>query len=144
MTDQGKDKIVGNKNSRFSINEEENFLNKKGLGRKGEDLAAVFLIDQGMTILCRNYRSPKGEIDIIALDNEKMLVFVEVRLRTSAVRGHAEESINYQKMIRIQKTAAFYLLEQGYKEWPRLRFDFIAINMQGDKAEFNWIKNISI
>jgi putative endonuclease len=129
---------------RLGANKEKLCLNKKELGRRGEDLATAFLIEQGMIIQKRNFRSSKGEIDIIARDADNTIIFVEVRFRTTAIRGYAEESINDQKMTRIQKTAAYYLLEQGYKEWPRLRFDFIAINMHKDKAKFNWIKNISI
>ncbi|ADY56585.1 UPF0102 protein yraN [Syntrophobotulus glycolicus DSM 8271] len=116
-------------------------MNRKELGKKGEELAAAYLIEQKMKILCRNYRCPRGEIDMIAGDGENTIVFVEVRLRTTSIRGSAEESLTERKIMRIQKTAAYYLLEQGYKEWPRLRFDLIAINMEGEKAQYRWIKN---
>jgi putative endonuclease len=53
-------------------------MHKAGLGKKGEDRAAQALETAGMSIIARNFRSPKGEIDIIALDGET-LVFIEVK-----------------------------------------------------------------
>lgn len=113
---------------------------KKDLGELGEDLASRFLKEEGLTIIKRNYRCPRGEIDIIAEDAD-ILVFIEVRLRTSGFRGYAEESIVPQKSQRLKRVAEFYLVDRGYADWPRLRFDLIAINWEEERPSIKWIKN---
>ena len=55
-------------------------------GQHAEDLAAAFLQHHGLELLERNYRCRFGEIDLIARDG-KTLVFVEVRMRSSASFG---------------------------------------------------------
>ncbi|WP_291300750.1 YraN family protein [Desulfosporosinus sp. BICA1-9] len=82
--------------------------NKQSLGKSGEEFAARFLIDSGLTIVTRNYRCPKGEMDIIARDAEA-LVFIEVRTRRSSYRGWGEESITPRKAQRLQAIASYYI-----------------------------------
>jgi putative endonuclease len=53
-------------------------MHRSGIGRQGEDLAARFLEEKGMELLARNFRSRRGEIDLIALDGDT-LVFAEVK-----------------------------------------------------------------
>ncbi len=116
-----------------------NGFNKRELGDFGESLAIDHLKEAGLRIVKRNYRCPKGEIDIIAQDGE-ILVFVEVRLRTSKYRGYAEESIDQRKAQRLQNIAAYYLLQQGLDEWPPMRFDMIAINWEEEDPDIRWIQ----
>ncbi|GAB6156700.1 YraN family protein [Desulfosporosinus burensis] len=113
--------------------------NKQSLGKSGEEFATRFLIDSGLTIVTRNYRCPKGEMDIIARDAEA-LVFIEVRTRRSSYRGWGEESITLRKAQRLQAIASYYVMQQGYKNWPSLRFDVVAIRQVGESSEVNWIK----
>lgn len=117
-------------------------LSKQALGKWGENLAAEYLQQAGLIIMQQNYRCPKGEIDIIARD-QKCLVFVEVRTRTSDLRGYAQESIDYKKLKTLTKLGAYYLVEHGYKQWPELRFDILAINFRDEVPEVTWIKGIS-
>ncbi|MBC7474567.1 MAG: YraN family protein, partial [Candidatus Sericytochromatia bacterium] len=72
----------------------------------------------------RNFYSRSGEIDIIAQDNS-IIVFVEVKYRTNSSFGSAIESISTKKIIRICKTAKFYLKSKNDFE---ARFDVISIN----------------
>jgi len=65
---------------------------KKELGDRGEDIAAKYLQQQGYRIVQRNYRSRYGEVDIICAQ-QGILVFVEVKTRTSNAFGFPEESI---------------------------------------------------
>ena len=113
--------------------------NKQSIGKSGEEFAARLLIESGLKIVARNYRCPKGEMDIIARDGE-VLVFIEVGTRRSSYRGWGEESITYQKSQRLQAIASYYILERGYSSWPCLRFDVIAIRWVGEQPEVNWIK----
>lgn len=116
-------------------------FNKKELGDFGERLATDYLRKAGLKIVQQNYRCPKGEVDIVALDG-KCLIFIEVRTRTSGIKGYAEESIGYQKRQRLQALGAYYLVEHGYREWPAVRFDIVAINFVEEKPVVNWIKGI--
>ena len=113
--------------------------NKQSLGKSGEEFAARLLIESGLKIVNRNYRCPKGEMDIIARD-EEVLVFMEVRTRSSSYRGWGEESITHQKARRLKAIASYYLLQKGYSSWPCIRFDVMAIRWIGEQPEVNWIK----
>lgn len=113
--------------------------NKQSLGKSGEEYTARIVQEAGLRIVELNYRCPKGEMDIIARDAET-LVFIEVRTRQSSFRGWGEESITRKKAQRLQAIASFYVLQQGYKCWPPMRFDVVAIRWIGENPEINWIK----
>ena len=91
--------------------------NKQSLGKNGEEYTVRIVQEAGLRIIARNYRCPKGEMDIIARDAET-LVFIEVRTRQSSFRGWGEESITQKKSQRLQAIPSFYELQQGYKSWP--------------------------
>ncbi|NLO97361.1 MAG: YraN family protein [Peptococcaceae bacterium] len=116
-------------------------LNKRELGKLGENLAVEYLQREGLKVIVRNYRCPKGEMDIIAWDGD-CLVFVEVRSRTSSYRGTAEESVVFSKLKRLKAIAIYYLMEQNIKPWPILRFDMVAINFSDQEPQINWLRNI--
>ena len=112
-------------------------------GREGEEYAAGLVVAAGLTILARNYRCPKGEIDIIASD-AGTLVFIEVRTRRSGHWGWGEESVTARKITRLQAVASYYLQREGYRQWPRLRFDVIALRWQVGEPDVNWVRNIAL
>lgn len=116
----------------------KNGYNKKELGDFGESLAYDHLKKAGLKIVRRNYRCPKGEIDIIAQVGT-LIIFVEVRLRTSKFRGYAEESIDHRKASRLKSIAAYYLMEKGLAEWPPIRFDVVAIDWETEPS-IKWIQ----
>lgn len=117
-----------------------NFVEKKqSLGKLGEEFACRLLIESGLTIIARNYRCPKGEMDIIAQE-DNTLVFIEVRTRRSAFRGWGEESITARKVTRLRAIASYFVLQQGYKSWPSIRFDVVAIRQERENSTVNWIK----
>ena len=82
-------------------------MKRRDVGILGEKLASDFLNKKGYHIIETNYRSPEGEIDIIAKYSDS-LVFVEVRTKTSLEFGSPEESITATKMERLKATAAYY------------------------------------
>lgn len=104
---------------------QKNILNKRVLGNYYEEVARSYLIKQGYSILCNNFRSKFGEIDIIAYDHE-YIVFVEVKYRKTKQYGYPREAVTYQKQRHILRTAQYFLLTQIGKEEP-CRFDVIEI-----------------
>jgi putative endonuclease len=101
-------------------------LLKKLLGKAGEDRAAKFLADQGYRILERNYRTPHGEIDLIAL-HQGTIVFIEVKTRTSDAFGAPELAVTPQKRLRMVKSALGYIKHRKLHQAP-CRFDVVAIS----------------
>ena len=94
------------------------------LGRKGEKLAAKYLAEKGLEVIQFNYRYGRGEIDIIAKD-KNILVFVEVKYRTSIKFGFPEEFVDKGKVKRIKNVAESYIFE---KNWTAdIRFDIVSI-----------------
>lgn len=84
-------------------------------------------------ILERNFRSPLGEIDLIARKG-KLIIFVEVKTRRSLAAGLPEEAVTEEKQERLRKCALFYLAQRGYNpEETPIRFDVIAISMDSRK-----------
>lgn len=78
---------------------------KDALGRRGEAIAARFLVSRGLAIVDRNWRCQQGEIDLVARDRAE-LVFVEVKTRSSVAFGHPLESITPVKLARLRRLAA--------------------------------------
>ena len=99
------------------------------LGQAGEALAAQTLQQQGYTILTRNYRTPYGEIDLIARHGDT-LVFVEVKLRRSEFFGPPQAAVNTAKKRHLKRAAQYYLIRQRSPD-IKIRFDVVAITMAG-------------
>lgn len=114
-----------------------NNLNNVKKGKIGEQIARKYLISIGMNIICTNYKTKFGEIDIIAKFKNK-IVFVEVKARTSLKYGLACEAINYKKVNKITSVAKFFLLTNNFKNYE-IRFDVIEIYFS--KRKINHIKN---
>ncbi|BCB95231.1 UPF0102 protein [Dissulfurispira thermophila] len=108
----------------------------KILGRKGEDIAVDFLKQKGYKILRRNYMTPLGEADIVAKDN-KTIVFVEVKARSSNAFCQPFEAVNHKKQEKLKKVALYYL-KQHEIELP-VRFDIVSIISRDGKTEVNHI-----
>ena len=102
-------------------------MSNSKLGARGEALAVLHLIDAGMEVIDRNWRSRYGELDIVARDGD-VLVFVEVKTRSGVGYGTPAESVTHTKQLRIRGLALAWLDERG-SPWVRLRFDVVAIMM---------------
>ena len=107
-------------------------------GVAAEELAARFLADRGLAILGRNYRCRLGEIDLIARDGD-VLVFVEVRLRSSARFGGAVASITAAKQKKLIAAAGLYL--SRLRRSPRCRFDAVLLDAL-DSQKIEWLRNV--
>lgn len=110
------------------------------VGTLGEQAAAASLLDQGYSILHRNYRCRGGELDIVCEKNG-ILVFCEVKTRTSTRFGLPEESITIAKRRRIRKLALEYL-QREHRRARQLRFDVISVAMNnGQVGELRHLVN---
>ena len=108
------------------------------LGTIGEELAFHYLAAHGYKVLLRNYECVIGEIDLIA-KHEGVLVFVEVKTRSSCEMGSPAESVTQAKRHQIVKTASYYLKRYGIKDAP-CRFDVVSVLMpSGREAEIELI-----
>lgn len=104
---------------------------KQNLGSWGESVAAEYLTGIGYVILERNVRTPHGEIDLIAMD-ETILVFVEVKTRTSQEYGYPEDAISIRKKEHMLASAQAYM--QSHHELNQdWRVDVIAIEKIADQ-----------
>lgn len=95
------------------------------LGTDGENQAAALLKQKGYRILARNFAAPVGEIDIIARHKD-MLVFVEVKQRTSQDFGGPLAAVTRAKQLKIARTAAYYI-KTNVPKFDKIRFDVICI-----------------
>lgn len=97
------------------------------IGLTGEGKAARYLKKQGMRILKARYRTPHGEIDLIARDGST-LVFVEVKYRPKGQMGDGIAAIDRQKRQRLRYAANYYLAANPAENY---RFDAIEITSSG-------------
>ncbi|MEK7570169.1 MAG: YraN family protein [Patescibacteria group bacterium] len=107
-------------------------------GKRGEDLAADFLRAKGYTIVARNVRSPFGEIDLVCKEQDS-LVFVEVRYRASSAFGRPEETVVGHKLLRMQRSAEWYVTHKNYA--GDYRIDVIGITRT--QGQMTHLRNVS-
>jgi putative endonuclease len=104
-------------------------------GEAAERQAHQFLLNNGLTLVCQNYRCKHGELDLIMADQHS-LVIIEVRFRKNDTYGSALESVTPRKQARIIAAAHHYLSSQ--KTDRPIRFDVVALSGDG---RLQWIKN---
>jgi putative endonuclease len=97
------------------------------LGQAAEDLAAYHLKKQGFSIKVRNYRYRRAEVDII-VQKDRLLVFVEVKARSSDQFGDPETFVSAKQQALVRAAAEHYIIAQDWNH--AIRFDIIAILQQ--------------
>ncbi|WP_345764282.1 YraN family protein [Diaminobutyricibacter sp. McL0608] len=97
---------------------------KDDLGRRGEEIAATWLEQRGMTVIARNWRCGSGEIDIVLSEGETT-VFAEVKTRSSTTFGHPFEAITPAKAARLRRLAAEWCRQN--RASAELRIDVVAV-----------------
>jgi putative endonuclease len=95
-------------------------------GKCGEDIARDHLERNGLSIIEHRYRSPYGEIDLVARD-KNTLCFVEVKARTSLTAGNPYDSITFQKQKHIKNAAQHYISTHSLVGFEEIRFDVVSI-----------------
>ena len=96
------------------------------LGRWGEKRGEKFLKAKGLQTLARNFSCRTGEIDIIMVDNDSSIVFVEVKTRGDESFGPPEQTVTYSKKAKLLRTARSFLAAHEIADRP-FRFDIVTI-----------------
>lgn len=108
------------------------------LGNKGEMLAARFLLDSGFAIREYNWHSGHKEIDLVAQERD-VLVFVEVKTRSTDAYGNAEDAVTPDKIRRLILAADAYI--KSKKIDLDIRFDIVTVVGTGDNRKIEHIRD---
>ena len=107
------------------------------IGREFEKVAATYLTRKNCVIVETNYYCKFGEVDLIVLDNQ-LLVFVEVRYRSSSLYGSSSETVNRSKQRKIKLAAEYYLQERDLANKVDCRFDVVSIAKEDRGYQIDW------
>lgn len=111
------------------------------LAREGEEIAAEYLKNKGYKIIDRNFRARNTELDIVAVHKD-ILVFIEVKTRSSDKFGTPLEQIAYFKLKSLIKAAEFYKI--SHKNLPdQMRIDAISVQYSSTEPKIEHVENIS-
>ena len=117
-------------------------MNKRKKGDHFETMAQEWLKQKGLKTISRNYHCRYGEIDLIMLDQQACLCFIEVKFRAGSDFGGSAYSLPASKQRKLTRTALHYLDNNRQYQQNAKRFD--ALLLQGDdheKPSINWIRN---
>jgi putative endonuclease len=104
-------------------------LTRAEIGAIGEQLAVDHLKSLGLRVLTRNWRCRHGELDVIAADDEAgVVVFVEVKTRTSDQFGGVAQAVTPDKVRRVRRLAGLWLAAQD-GSWAAVRIDVIGVRI---------------
>ena len=110
----------------FLINRRRLLADRRLLGQWGEKRCEKFLKNKGLKTLTRNFLCKTGEIDLVMVDPEGCIVFVEVRTKTDEKFSDVESSITPAKKTRLKRAARYFIATNDIKNRP-FRFDIVAI-----------------
>lgn len=111
------------------------------LAREGEEIASKYLQKLGYRIIDRNFRARNTELDIVAI-YKNILVFVEVKTRSSDKFGTPLEQIAYFKLKSLIKAAEFYKI--SHKNLPeQMRIDAVSVQYGSKEPVIEHVENIS-
>ncbi|RJQ47580.1 MAG: YraN family protein [Gammaproteobacteria bacterium] len=110
-------------------------LTTRQRGAEAEQQAEMYLVQRGLRTVARNYRTLRGELDLVMQDGET-LVFVEVRYRKNTGFGGAAESVHRAKQQRVIAAAQHYLQRRRLMQ-SACRFDVMLLG----RDKIDWIKD---
>lgn len=113
---------------------------RKNFGIKGELVAEKFLKEKRYKIICKNFYTRRGEIDIIA-QKEKLIIFVEVKTRSNLKYGTPSMAVNSTKLQHMKAAAKIFLTLNKFTKYD-IRFDVIEVFCINGKCYINHIKQI--
>lgn len=101
------------------------FYSTREIGTSKEDVALQYLLKKGWKLLAKNYRSRRGEIDLIFEEGSK-IIFVEVKYRSSLIYGYPQEAVTKIKRGHISRTALMFVKQRNLTSRD-LRFDVVSL-----------------
>lgn len=113
---------------------------KRAIGDLYETEAIHFLESQGYTLICKNYFTPRGEIDLV-LKKTDTLYFVEVKYRSSDAFGSPREAITQKKISHMKQSALHYIKCECSMYTP-FAISFMGIKREGERLHFDFLENI--
>ncbi len=114
---------------------------REKLGRWGEKRCEKFLKRKGLKTLTKNYSCKTGELDLVMVDTDGTIVFVEVRTKADSDFAAPEDSITTPKKTKLLRTARYFLTTNNIEDRP-YRFDIVAIVLdKSARPEINHYKN---
>ena len=114
-------------------------LNNRASGDLGEEIARRYLAGKGYEIVESNYRTRRGELDLISRQKDTLII-VEVKLRRGTAYGTPLEAVTPRKQNAVRLMAEEYLSEKS-PEFQSLRFDVVGILIRGGRAEITHIQD---
>ena len=112
------------------------------LGKWGEDLAADYLQRKGYTIIERDWKSGRRDLDIVA-KNGNVIVFVEVKTRRNSLYGQPEEAVDYRKLQSLQQAINHYIKFRHISQ--EVRFDIISVvGTIGSEPDIQHIQDVAL
>ena len=108
------------------LNRKKLLADRELLGRWGEKQSEKFLKRKGLKTLTRNFRSKTGELDLVMVDSDGGIVFVEVRTKADEKFADVEDSITSAKKTRLKRTARYFIASNDIQDRP-CRFDIVTI-----------------
>ena len=112
------------------------------LGKWGEDLAGDYLQRKGYTIIERDWKSGRRDLDIVA-KNGNVIVFVEVKTRRNSLYRQPEEAVDYRKLQSLQQAINHYIKFRHIRQ--EVRFDIISVvGTIGSEPDIQHIQDVAL
>ena len=108
------------------------------IGKEGEDIAVKYLESKGYKIVERNFEAKQGEIDIIAMEKNELVV-IQVKTRTNIKYGLAVEAVTENKQKHLIKAIKYYIYKRNIED-AFIRIDVIEVYLKKNKYYINHIK----
>jgi len=134
--------LVDSEKVRIFASKTDKMATHNDMGKWGEDLAEAYLERRGYTIVERDWKSGRRDIDIIALDND-VVVFVEVKTRRNRLFGEPEDAIDYRKRQNLQQAINHYVKFRNIRQ--EIRFDIISVvGTIGTEPDIQHIQDVAL
>ncbi|MFQ5609201.1 MAG: YraN family protein, partial [Woeseiaceae bacterium] len=115
-------------------------LSRQRLGINAEQAAFRYLLEKGLQPVARNFRTRRGEIDLVMLD-DCCLVFVEVRYRTGNSFVEAQHTVDKHKQRKLTSAASMFLARHELFQQHVCRFDVVGVDHRGGEVSVTWLRD---